>query len=701
MLEVHEKASAEAETDAAKALAWSTLAWELRDKDMPRAESLARRSLGLCESVAASEGNNDQDLSKAKAQAWLTLGKCAWSVSDYPTALTLLEKSLALFASLSDKMGEANALNFIGLTYMDTAAPDKALACYRKSLSIRESIGDVYGQAASFNNLGNLYKDLADYANAILHHRKSLALFTELGHARAISTSLANLGNAYYNLADYQSALEFQLESLNLRESIGDRHGLSESLNNLGNIYVELPDLDRALDYYQQGLKLSEETGNKAVEARVLNNLGMVFKMRGDLETSMIYRRKSLNLAKRIGDKNNESIALGNIGTLFYLMDDCENALTYHRKSLALNRVQGYRRGEVHRLHGLGEVYIKLRRFEEADEVLQTALHLSTTHALKNERSQTLKLLAGLYEKTGAFKEAVAYLRQYSEAKSEIFNEQSDRNFKNLQVRFEVEQTKKQAELERLKNVELAGALAEAERQRAIAEEANRIKSEILNVVAHDLQTPMSSVINFTYLLKQSSGLSPKETDMLVRIEIASQAMLRQTVNLLNAASERHGADLRRETIDVALLLRDAALHCGAERKQQSVHFTAGADCLVEGDADKLCEVFENLLSNAVKYSPRGGKIEIDVKAVPQNPSPKVLIRIADEGQGLGGGDLQKLFGKFQRLSAKPTAGESSTGLGLYITRELVELHGGKVWAESAGLGHGAAFFVELPGLLK
>jgi signal transduction histidine kinase len=125
--------------------------------------------------------------------------------------------------------------------------------------------------------------------------------------------------------------------------------------------------------------------------------------------------------------------------------------------------------------------------------------------------------------------------------------------------------------------------------------------------------------------------------------------------------------------------------------------------------------VFENLLSNAVKYSFPNTSITVCChKLLPSQmhgshqtadllrahhalSEPFVLISVSDEGQGLTEADMQKLFGRFQRLSARPTHGESSSGLGLSLVKEIVEMHGGKVWAESLGKDQGATFFVALP----
>jgi signal transduction histidine kinase len=108
---------------------------------------------------------------------------------------------------------------------------------------------------------------------------------------------------------------------------------------------------------------------------------------------------------------------------------------------------------------------------------------------------------------------------------------------------------------------------------------------------------------------------------------------------------------------------------------------------------DRIREAIDNLISNAIKYSPVGGNISVQV----DQDSNNTVIRVVDEGAGLSPEDIGRLFGRFQRLSAKPTAGESSTGLGLSIVKRIVDMHGGEVTANSAGPGQGSTFTITLP----
>ena len=162
-----------------------------------------------------------------------------------------------------------------------------------------------------------------------------------------------------------------------------------------------------------------------------------------------------------------------------------------------------------------------------------------------------------------------------------------------------------------------------------------------------------------------------------------------------DAMADAFDISIRREPVDVAGLVSEVAdaNQPLAANKQQTINVSAPPNFVTMCDADRMREAIDNLVSNAIKYSPIGGKITVLVTHEGNN----TVIRIADEGAGLSPEDLGRLFGRFQRLSAKPTAGESSTGLGLSIVKRIIDMHGGQVTADSAGPGQGSTFTVTLP----
>jgi len=162
-----------------------------------------------------------------------------------------------------------------------------------------------------------------------------------------------------------------------------------------------------------------------------------------------------------------------------------------------------------------------------------------------------------------------------------------------------------------------------------------------------------------------------------------------------DAMADAFDISIRREPVDIAALVSEVAdaNQPLAVNKQQSIAVSAPSNFMMMCDADRMREAIDNLISNAIKYSPIGGRISVLVN----DEDSKTVIRVADEGAGLSPEDLSRLFGRFQRLSAKPTAGESSTGLGLSIVKRIVDMHGGKVTANSGGPGLGSTFTITLP----
>ncbi|MFN3344152.1 MAG: ATP-binding protein [Chloroherpetonaceae bacterium] len=255
-------------------------------------------------------------------------------------------------------------------------------------------------------------------------------------------------------------------------------------------------------------------------------------------------------------------------------------------------------------------------------------------------------------------------------------------------------------------NAELARALSIAEAEKRRAEEASRFKTELLSIAAHDLKNPLQSIIGFASLIQECAERPADTQRYATTIQNAAQRMFKLINELLNTTAIDAGKlTLHRFPCSLGELASFvlAANLQQANQKEQRIDFHAEPDCIAEVDAERIREVFDNLVSNAIKYSAIGKTIWIRIFRTLSSDEQLPVIRftVRDEGQGLTEDDMKKLFGRFQRLSAKPTGGESSTGLGLSIAKQLVELHNGKLWAESEGKEKGATFIVELPILPK
>jgi signal transduction histidine kinase/response regulator of citrate/malate metabolism len=229
---------------------------------------------------------------------------------------------------------------------------------------------------------------------------------------------------------------------------------------------------------------------------------------------------------------------------------------------------------------------------------------------------------------------------------------------------------------------------------------ANAFKSEILGTVAHDLKNPLGVILGRTEMLKEmtaSAASSPESVQAQIdHVRDAAKRLTAMVDNLIaDAMADALDITIRREQVDLVSLVNEVVTSNRplADGKEQIISVSSPLAHNVSCDIDRIREAIDNLLSNAIKYSPVGGHIELLVS----HEDGATAVRVRDEGQGLSPEDMGRLFGRFQRLSAKPTAGENSTGLGLSIVKRIVELHGGTVSADSAGPGRGTTFRITLP----
>jgi PAS domain S-box-containing protein len=244
---------------------------------------------------------------------------------------------------------------------------------------------------------------------------------------------------------------------------------------------------------------------------------------------------------------------------------------------------------------------------------------------------------------------------------------------------------------------ERAQLLKVERRARAQAEEANRIKDEFLATVSHELRTPMSAILGWTNLLR---GGQMDEADInraFETIERSASAQARLIEDLLDVSRIISGKlRLERQMVDIASVIEDAmeAARPAAESKQITLSSDFDSESvIVFADPQRLRQIVWNLLSNAVKFTPKGGR----VKVVISERESQIEIAVSDTGRGIDPDFLPYVFDRFRQAEASTTRRHGGLGLGLAIVRHLVELHGGKVAADSLGEGQGATFTVSLP----
>jgi signal transduction histidine kinase len=226
----------------------------------------------------------------------------------------------------------------------------------------------------------------------------------------------------------------------------------------------------------------------------------------------------------------------------------------------------------------------------------------------------------------------------------------------------------------------------------------NHQKNELIGIAAHDLNNPLSAIMGFTSLIIDSkeSNESINIDDVIKYLKLilqSSESMHRIITDLLDVNKiESGGITVRNERLrltDVAEKVIDNYKEI-SRKKNINLHFTTSDVDYLTADKHLMKQVLENLVSNAIKYSPHGKTVATRI-AVSDNT---VRFEVQDDGPGISEEDQSKLFRKFTRLQARPTGGEDSNGLGLWIVKKLVEAMSGSVWCESR-IDKGSTFIVE------
>ncbi len=649
--------------------------------------------------------------------------------SEPEKSLSYVEEALELGNKLNFKKGKALSFKIFGLHFFLKSDYPVALEYYQKALKIGEEIGDRKGIAGYYNNIGVMYKRQGNYPMALDYYQQSLKIKEEIGDRKGIAAINNNIGVIHYSQGNYPLALDYYQKALKIKEEIGDRNGIALSLNNIGIIHYEQGNYPMALDYYQKALEMFEELGNKVSTAASIINIGSIHYEQDNYSLALEYLQKSLKMTEELGDKSGIAIRLHGIGDIYLQQDDYVKALDYFQKSLKIRIEIDDKEGIGTSFRDLGSLYLKKQNYTKALSYTLKSLKIAEELEALDELKELHQQLAGIYEATQDYKLAYQNYVQYKQLNDSIFNVENIKKITGLEYQYEFDKEKQAIQLEQEKKDALLAA--EAKRQGVIRnsfiagfslmillvlvvlrsylskkntnsqlgeknEELSALnleKNNLIGIVAHDLKNPLTNIITSADLIINSTKKIDQENQKL--LEIIKDSGLRLTgmiSKILNVkAIEQRFSNIKLERINLSEAVKSVSkqFENQAKAKQLQLHTDIASGVMIQAENTYIPQVLENLISNAIKFSPVDKNIFVNLSS--KNGVTQLEVR--DEGPGLTDKDKQKLFGKFQKLSAQPTGDEDSTGLGLSIVKNFVEAMKGKIWCES-DYGKGASFFV-------
>lgn len=573
---------------------------------------------------------------------------------------------------------------FVGLAYDRNENIDSALYCYNLSKQISEEQNDSVGLFMSNMDLGIFLSERGDRTEALIQ-------FSECEkYLSAVSLRTQAAFHINCNI-DYRKVERLKIARDHLVEA--ERLGLQiNDVDILGHVYQNW-----VAQYGQEGLLDSVPKYIKKSEQLFLDS------------------DNQYGLGYLYHDKGHYYDNIGNLDSALYWYREAEKCFE------KINYGGGIHSSRIEEFITL----INFKKFDKAKELGESLLEPSRE---ANDLADVMDLqlrLSKIYKAEGDFKKALNALIEANSIQDSLEGAEAKKKVSLLHIK--AEQSKRiQLEKERAQDLQLfevttkelafekrlkliilislivviislifvLGFWYQSKKARVKLEKLDLQKDDLMHVVAHDLLSPIGKVGALAQLMRMTEDESEKEQylDYLDGVVEESSAMVQ---NLMDIHSfENNKVALYKQNHKLSELVEDALIgHVSkAEKKDIRIHETVQKDTTIFTDGRMVKRILDNLIGNAIKFSPNGSEVKIEALV----NDGLLTFKIEDQGPGFSEEDKHKAFGKFSRLSARPTGEESSTGLGLAIVKELSSQLNGKIDLISEE-GKGAKFIIEIP----
>lgn len=664
------------------------------------------------------------------------------SIGEYENAIELMLKAKEYFEKTDDNEKTATILHNISGLYYDTRQNENALQTISRAIEVLnepnspQMIEMLNGRGLMFLASKQLDEAKADFSRALELSR----LYQWIGEQiRAI----VGLGNVYCEKQQFDEALEAYQEALRLQLESKSESAIFDIYKGIAFIYEQKKNWSLAREWYEKMLSSAEHHSSYNASAHACEALSRCAEAQGDYKSALEFhkeycrytqiltekkqnefflRSKAAFLAEKMKAESEELKALNERlfkahDTLAAIISETELQkadleFQYSRIRALLSVLpEGILIEDEHRkIHLVNQRLLDMFEIEGKPEdfISRSADRLRVLVRNKTVESEKAQKFfeQSFYERKTIAKKEVKQVsgKIYEFSFMPLFHHGKYRGslwtFEDITLR-KMQEREREITIERLNEANTK------------LQNANKLKNELLAIAVHDLKNPLNVIGGFSELIYlESSSETVKSYSEAINRSVKRMLLLVQ--DLLQSANSEKETMINFEPTNLNQIIHYVAANQEvlAKEKNIAIHLQEKDKCMVEAEPNKLYEVFENLISNAVKYSPSGKNITVTIEKLDLKKSMMrresdakyaksgvAHITIKDEGLGMSEDDLKKLYQPFQKLSSKPTANEASTGLGLYIVKNLVEKHHGKIWAESEGKGKGTTFFVELPAI--
>lgn len=634
-----------------------------------------------------------------------------YRLSSPDTTIYYCKQAYELGTALKVKKNLSKPLSFIGLAFAYKGDYKTSFEYHQDAIRVAEEQKDSIQLGYCYNNFGRLFFEQGDLTRAYNNFIKCYEIFENTNEDVGKAYIARSLSNLYKSQGDYAKALTMSLHAFRLREKIGEPRPLISALTELGLVYGELKQKDSANSCFRRADSLAYNIRDYISQAELKLGWAEFLSSNGDIHQADTLAHNA-----------------------YWMIVNASNYRLLPRVNLLM-----------------GQVHYKLHQYDKAMVYLKNLLAMTSEANLDLQRDAHF-YLSQIYENSGNDEKSTQHINRYLILKESLQSVELARQIEKLQFQLEIEKKESETELwkansarndaiiaqQRLENIILIAVItfvsalffvqyrntkkkreinekleqqyAEIQKQKQeIAEqneklekrnhdlsELNHEKDTLMNIVAHDLKSPLNRIHGLSELIEVEGSLSNGQIKYLGLIKDSTRSGLDLIVDLLDVNSLEVNREPYYSNFNLSTFLRDRVGVFGhyASIKEIEIKLIEGSIDDIFLDQEYLARIMDNLISNAVKFSPRNSLIIISA----EKTNGFYVIEVKDHGPGFSPGDKKFLYQKFKKLSARPTAGETSNGLGLAIVKILVDRLDGKIELNSTP-GQGSEFIISFPVL--
>lgn len=556
-------------------------------------------------------------------------------------------------------------------------------------------------------------------------------------------------GKILLSQSKFSEALRYHLKAKALAEQTNDVKQIADDNNNLANVLYLQKRYAVAAKYYYKAyntyktLKNDNSEDNFILTYQMLNNIGLTFEQSNKYDDAIKIYSQAINFIQSKESSIipkyksfitlSKSVLYGNLGSAYLKKEDFKQAEHWIEKSLVNNHNPNDQDYIFNRIK-LAKIYIATNRLNKAEPIIKEVEDFLLTKHNKDEINLRLREIKWRYaEKLNNIEKTYTYYKSYQTYKdslnfriNELANIDFIKAYDKLETSSELKYLKLQDEKKTfyllltvftsllggliiflilknskaskkhvknllLLNKEISNHNSVMQKTLQALEQSQTDNTHLMQVLAHDMRTPIAGIKGLTDLLLAEKTLNEEQLEIIKMINISSSDSLNFINDLLQ--SQTNKTNLNKEPVDLSSLINYCVILLKSKAQEKNISLLANALPLeVLINREKIWRVMSNLISNAIKFSKTGSKININIKKL----TSTVLVSVKDEGIGIPEEFKDKIFEMSAEVQRNGTEGEQSYGLGLAISKQIIEAHQGKIWFTTT-VGMGTEFFVELP----